>query len=43
MGGELAELLRDTGRPLEAAAEYRRLLAIDPTREAWRAALRPIE
>jgi len=36
---ELADLLRTTGDLPGAVAEYRRLLALDPMRESWRAGL----
>ena len=36
---ELADLLRTTGDLGGAIAEYRRLLALDPMRESWRAGL----
>lgn len=36
---ELADLLRATGDLAGAVAEYRRLLALDPMREVWRAGL----
>ncbi len=36
---ELAELLRDSDDPKGAAAEYRRLLALEPWRDNWRSSL----